>query len=277
MSLSPNKPKLTADQVAQFRRDGFLVVKDFFTPEQTRALQADVARLKTQGHLRNVRTENDGKTASQGKQNLQLCPASTHSPLIKSLPFDPHVIETVTQLIGPDIILHLDQIFLKPGLRGSGTNWHQDNAYFKIKDPLQGTAMWIAVDDATIANGTMRLIPQSFNELLPHDRDPESNHHIRCYPDEMKSVAVEVPAGSVAFFCYGTPHCTMGNNTLKDRAGLALHFLTYEAARTGAEHENFKVGREARPALTGPEASAGVNEYKQDMTGSFEKEVASLQ
>ena len=268
---------LSSEQINQFRREGFLVVNDFFTPAQTRALQADVARLKNEGKLNNVRTQNDGQTASSDKQNLQLCPASTHSPLIKALPFEKKVIDTVTQLIGPDIILHLDQIFLKPGLRGTGTNWHQDNAYFKIKDPLQGTAMWIAVDDATIANGTMRLIPQSFSTLLPHERDPESNHHIRCYPDEMKSVAVEVPAGSVAFFCYGTPHCTMGNNTLKDRAGLALHFLTYEAARSGAEHENFKVGREGRPALTGPEASNGVNEYKQNMTDEFEKLVAHNQ
>lgn len=267
---------LSTAQVEQFRHDGFLVIQNFFTPDQTRALQADIERLKTQGSLRNVRTHNDGQTPSQGKQNLQLCPASPHSPLIKALPFAPHIIDAVTRLIGQDIILHLDQIFLKPGLRGSGTNWHQDNAYFKIKDPLQGTAMWIAIDDANIANGTMRILPRAFNTLLPHERDPESDHHIRCYPDEMQSIAVEVPAGSVVFFCYGTPHCTMGNNTLKDRAGLALHFLTYEAARTGAQHDQFQLGRDSRPALTGPEASAGVREYGRDMTGLFEKEVQSI-
>ena len=38
---------------------------------------------------------------------------------------------------------------------GIGTNWHQDNAYFKIRDPMRGTAMWIAAHDATIANGTI--------------------------------------------------------------------------------------------------------------------------
>lgn len=262
---------LTAGQIQQFKREGFLIVDDFFTQEQTHALQAEVTRLKSQGKLNNVRTQNDGQSPSTDKQNLQLCPASPHSPLIKALPFETKVVETITQLIGPDVILHLDQIFLKPGLRGTGTNWHQDNAYFKIKDPLQGTAMWIAVDEANIANGTMRIMPRSFTNLLPHVRDPESNHHIRCYPDEMQSVAVEVPAGGVVFFCYGTPHCTMGNNTLKDRAGLAYHFLTYEAARTGAQHENFKIGRDGRPALSGPEASNGVNEYGQDMTGVFEK------
>ena len=42
------------------------------------------------------------------------------------------------------VVLHLDQVFLKPGKQGMGTNWHQDNAYFQIEDPLQGTAMWTA-------------------------------------------------------------------------------------------------------------------------------------
>jgi ectoine hydroxylase-related dioxygenase (phytanoyl-CoA dioxygenase family) len=267
---------LDESHVQQFRRDGFTIVNDFFTSRETRALQLDVQRLQDQGLLRNVRTTHDGKTTSAAKLNLQLCPVSPHSMLVKSLPFDEKVMAAVTRLIGSDVMLHLDQIFLKPGLRGTGTNWHQDNAYFKIKNPLQGTAMWIAVHDATIANGTMRLIPGLFDQSLAHERDPESDHHIRCYPDEMKSVAAEVSAGSVVFFCYGTPHCTMGNNTLEDRAGLAFHFLTYEAARTGASHENFQPGRDCRPALTGSEATAGLSEYGQDMTDVFNQTVQSI-
>jgi len=204
---------------------------------------------------------------------------SPKSPLFKALPFARKVQDAVTSLIGDDVILHLDQIFLKPGLRGTGTNWHQDNAYFKIADPLQGTAVWIAVHDASIANGTMRLLPGQMHQQLEHTRDPESNHHIRCYPEnELDSVAVELPAGSVAFFCYGTPHCTMGNNTTTDRAGCAFHFLTYEAARSAHSDTqgNFLPNRDYRPALTGPDATQGVAEYGVDMTGSWEREVQAL-
>ena len=260
---------LTDDHTQHFRTHGYVLVADFFGPDEVRALKADVARLQEQGLLRNVRTEQDGKTQATNKQNLQLCPMSPHSELVKALPFEPKVIEAVTRLIGPEIVLHLDQVFLKPGLRGTGTNWHQDNAYFQIPDPLQGTAMWIAVDDATIANGTMRLIPDAFREPLPHDRDPESDHHIRCYPDEQQSIAAELPAGGVAFFCYGTPHCTMANNTLQDRAGIALHFLTAEAVKQSPQQEQFLPNRDYRPVLTGPEASDGFNEYGRSMAGRF--------
>ena len=270
---------LTDEQVAQFKTEGYCVVENFYDDREVSAMQAEVDRLMAEGAIYNVRTENDGVTEATTKQNLQLCPMTPHSPLVKAMPFEPKVTDAVTRLIGDDIILHLDQTFVKPGLRGTGTNWHQDNAYFKIADPLQGTAMWVAVHDATIANGTMRIVPHMFQEPLEHTRDPESNHHIRCFPPEEKSIALEVPAGAVAFFCYGTPHCTMANNTLKTRAGIALHFLTYEAAIDDPERGNlgsFSDDRDYRPYLTGPKATHGVNEYGEDMRGKWLHEVDKL-
>jgi len=164
-----------------------------------------VERLKRDGLLSNVATAGDGKTQSQIKANLQLCPMSPHSELFRALPFAPKVQAAIAQLIGDPVVLHLDQVFLKPAKRGAGTNWHQDNAYFHIEDPLQGTALWTAVQAATAENGTIRVIPDAYTEKLEHTRDGDSNHHVRCYPDESKAVLVELPAGGVVFFAYGTP------------------------------------------------------------------------
>lgn len=55
---------------------------------------------------------------------------------------------------------------------------------------------WTAVHGATIANGTLRVIPTMLYEELPHERDPQSDHHIRCFPDESKAIPVEIPAGT---------------------------------------------------------------------------------
>jgi ectoine hydroxylase-related dioxygenase (phytanoyl-CoA dioxygenase family) len=71
------------------------------------------------------------------------------------------------------------------------------NAYFRISDPLKGTAMWIAVHDATVANGTLEVIPGSFREHYAHRRDPHSDHHIRCDPPEERAVPLELPAGGI--------------------------------------------------------------------------------
>ncbi len=264
--------KLSPTQIEQFRRRGYVVVPGFFDAPETAALQADIARLKRNGFLRNVATDGDGKTHSATKQNLQLCPANFYSTLIRALPFAPKVITAVTQLIGPEITLHLDQIFLKPGKTGMGTAWHQDNAYFKIPKPLRGTAMWIAIHDATIANGTLRVVPNAWESLLPHERDGNSDHHIRCQPDESKAETVELKAGGVIFFCYGTPHATGDNQTESERAGLAYHFLC-EDQTDEAFYSTGRIGN-PRPRLTGPRATGGLEEYGNVITGTWEAEVA---
>ena len=119
-----------------------------------------------------------------------------HSDFFRAMPFADRAIEAVRQLIGDPVLLHLDQVFIKPGLQGMGTNWHQDNAYFEIDDPLKGTAMWTAVHDANVANGTIHVIPRSYRVSYKHSRDPYSDHHIRCYPPEDEAVAVELPASA---------------------------------------------------------------------------------
>jgi len=262
----------TSQQIEQFRTDGFLAVPHFWNGREVFAMQAELERLKTDGLLRNVATAGDGKTESQTKANLQLCPIFPHSNFFRAMPFAEKLVAAVSQLIGDPVLLHLDQLFLKPGKHGAGTNWHQDNAYFKIPNPLKGTAAWTAVHDANESNGTMRVVPNSFQELLEHQRDPDSDHHIRCYPDESTAKLIELPAGGVLFFCYGTPHATGANTTDKERAGIALHFLN--ADQNGEAREGFEV--EKRAALTSPNAQDGKDVYGETVGGTWDAQVSRV-
>jgi ectoine hydroxylase-related dioxygenase (phytanoyl-CoA dioxygenase family) len=259
-------------QITQFREQGYLAVPDFWTTREVAAMQAELEQLKQDGKLRNVATDGDGSTHSTTKVNLQLCPMYPHSTFFRAMPFAPKVAEAVQELIGDPVLLHLDQVFLKPGLHGAGTNWHQDNAYFQIDDPLKGTALWTAVHDATVANGTIHVIPGSFRTTYEHTRDPDSDHHIRCYPPEDQAVAIELPAGGVAFFAYGTVHATKGNTTPKERAGVALHFINGDVE--GHARGGFEVGK--RPYLTGEHASDGLREHGVVVAGTWENEVARV-
>jgi ectoine hydroxylase-related dioxygenase (phytanoyl-CoA dioxygenase family) len=263
---------LTPAEVQQFQEHGFVPLPAFFDEREVAAMQAEIGRLTETGLLRNVATDGDGKTHSQTLRNLQLCPMYRHSDLFRALPFEPKVTEAVTGLIGEPLLLRLDQVFLKPPRDGMGTHWHQDNAYFKISDPMKGVAMWIAVHDATVANGTLHVIPGSFREPYPHTRDPYSDHHIRCHPPEERAVAVELPAGGVVFFCYGTAHCTRENRTEKERAGVAYHFIHAGAAAEDAGNI-LAPDRSYHPYLTGPLASGGEKEYGVVVAGTWESEV----
>jgi Phytanoyl-CoA dioxygenase (PhyH) len=121
--------RIRPEDVEQFRKHGYLGVPEFFSAREVAAMQAEVERFKRVGMLRNVATDGDGKTHSRVIANLQLCPMYHKSPLFRALPFDPKVVEAVRRLLGDPVLLHLDQIFLKPGGHGTGTNWHQNKPY----------------------------------------------------------------------------------------------------------------------------------------------------
>ncbi len=249
--------KLRHDQIRQFQREGCLPVQGFFNASEISALRGELERFKAEGLLRNVSTEGDGATHSTQRMNLQICPISPkHSPLMRALPFAPKVVEAISDLIGSPAIFILDQIFLKPGGNGAGTSWHTDNSYFKVQDPALGTGMWIALHDATVANGTLHVIPRSHTYELPHERDPMSDHHIRCYPDESLAVPVELAAGGVLFFNFGILHSTRANTTPNERAGLALHFVN-EKADLGRWRKTSK----QQPYISGPCAQRGADAW----------------
>jgi ectoine hydroxylase-related dioxygenase (phytanoyl-CoA dioxygenase family) len=119
--------------------------------------------------------------------------------------------------------------------------------------------------DASIENGTLHVLPNSHTKLLDHERDPNSDHHIRCVVPEEEAVALELAAGGVGFFDFGTAHCTRANTTNTARAGLAVHFL----------HTDFiPESRSSIPThLTGPHATSGVKEYGRRIEGTWELEV----
>ena len=257
----------TDAQLQQFRELGYVAVPDFWSEREVAAMQRELQRLQEEGLLRNVATDGDGKTHSQVKANLQLCPMYDKSDFFRAMPFAPKVAEAVGQLIGDPVILHLDQVFLKPGRHGAGTNWHQDNAYFRISDPLKGTALWTAVHEANLANGTLRVVPGSFRTNYEHTRDPDSDHHIRCYPPDEDAVVIELPAGGAVFFAYGVAHATGANATDRERAGVALHFIN------AAVDQEAVGGFRVRPHLSGPQATGGEREYGERIAGTWDDQV----
>jgi len=262
---------LTDERRRRFVADGFLGVPGVFDRREVAALQGEVDRLIGDGLLANVATDGDGRTASAHKANLQLVSAWRHSALLRAVPFHPRVRALVGALIGAPAFLYMEQIFLKPAGSGAPTNWHQDNFYFRLREPAYGLAVWLAVHDATVANGTIRFVPGSHRADLPHRRDPDSDYHHRCDPDEAAAVAVELPAGGVALFGYRTAHATGANATDRPRAGFAMHFANADHAATDGDHldragrpVDYTPGTPGRPWINGPSASGGRREYGVD-------------
>lgn len=208
------------EHIDEFRTRGFTAIERFFDETETLAMQVEVEQWITSGLFRDVSTN------PKRRQNFQCIPLYPHSPLFRALPHSQKVVDVAEALLGPPVAKILDQSFYKPPRSGMGTNWHTDNAYFRLADPLKGMAMWIAIQESNAENGGLKIVPDVFNEEFPHERDPRSDHHIRTHLDEGLSHQFELAAGSVVFFCFGTPHATGDNRSAIGRTGVGIHFVS---------------------------------------------------
>ena len=110
----------------------------------------------------------------------------------------------------------------------------------------------VAVDDATVANGCLAVVPGRHHELLPTD----ASGCIR--PDVVDSMAweaVEVPAGSTLWFHSRTPHRSGPNRSPVPRRAL---YPTYNARSEGDLRADYYREKLARFTSAGGRADGKV-------------------
>ena len=119
----------------------------------------------------------------------------------------PSMVAVLTEIIGPNVKCMQSMLFIKASGK-PGQAWHQDEDFISTRDnSLVGG--WAALDDATIENGCLWVIPGSHRPgvLWPMERqqDPRFDCSDRSvgfpYSDaDADAVPGEVKAGSIIFF-----------------------------------------------------------------------------
>jgi phytanoyl-CoA hydroxylase len=156
-------------------------------------------------------------------------------PTFQQLVAHPRIQGFIGDLIGQQMLLKDVMALSKPPFIGSEKPWHQDNAYFNYL-PLEliGTA-WIALDDTTVDNGCMHLLPGQ------HTRGALRHHHTidceiladRIEPEQ--AVPVELKAGGVLFFSAMLPHQTPPNSSPLRRRALQFQYRGVETRKVSKE------------------------------------------
>jgi len=117
-------------------------------------------------------------------------------------------------LLGGSAYLFNEQFVVKGARKGASFAWHQDGAYVGF-DHKPYVTIWIALDNATVANGCVFILPRDLRTdgyLDPHEWQDETNELNGYFGDELGN-AVECPAGSVVAFSSLTLHCSGENTT----------------------------------------------------------------
>ncbi|MEC8840729.1 MAG: phytanoyl-CoA dioxygenase family protein [Candidatus Poribacteria bacterium] len=235
---------LTSSQVDQFHQDGFLAVDNVLTELEMEALHL---RLQDIGN----RIVDFPEQYIQVEPQVQVVEKATGDPikfsnvrkiwnltkydhLFRTYARQPKIIEMVTQLIGPDLKIFVDQTLCKPPKVGSAKPPHQDSAYWVNIDPPDLVICWMALTPSTIDNGCMRFIPGSHKRGVIEHKHLEDFRVEDSHIDYNSEVAVPLTAGSCTLHHSLVLHRTEPNPTTQQRIGATVAYMSAHSKFIGS-------------------------------------------
>lgn len=215
---------LTAAEIEAYRRDGYVIPEFRLSEEWLARIRAALDRLLADNP--NVRPEQlisahirTGNTENVAGQHMFL-----------ELARLPAILDKIESAIGPNIVLWGCQVFCKPATDGREVPWHQDGHYWPIRPPATVTA-WIAIDDSTVENGCMRVLPgtHTSGRCYRHRADPRPDLALDLVIDEELDLSrarnIELAAGQMSLHDIAMVHGSAPNRSSKRRAGVAIRYM----------------------------------------------------
>ncbi len=201
---------ITADQARQFDELGYFVVEDAFDRATLDQLDTELSKGDAQAR-RFLAGVPDGRFGVTGLDSQVIAPhAVTRSAFVRGFVAGEVLAGLALDLVGPDVRLYWDQSVFKQAHGSEPVLWHQDNGYTYV-EPQAYLTCWIAIDDATLDNGCIAVMPGVHREgTLEHASTPVGEE---CWGDWAEAVDVPVRAGSIVVFTSLTPHATQRNLT----------------------------------------------------------------
>ena len=227
------RSQISQDQVEQYHKDGAITVEGVydsaFIETLRRVTDEFVEKSRSVTEHTDVYDLEPSHSAEHPRLRRLKSPAEQHEVYKQALQYGP-MLDIVAQLIGPAIRYQNTKLNLKSGEFGSAVEWHQDIAFYPHtnEDVL---AVGIALDDMTIENGALMVIPGAH-------RDPLYCHHDNGYfvgaiNDSRFSTAGAVPlqikAGGISIHHSRIPHGSLPNHSNKIRRLLLLEFRAVDA------------------------------------------------
>ncbi|MCS6777024.1 MAG: phytanoyl-CoA dioxygenase family protein [Chloroherpetonaceae bacterium] len=229
---------LSAEQVRFYVENGYLIMPDLVTPEELEELKRDTVTLARGGYpCPTLQPLPDTWSDDEVLQNI-LCIHQPHfiSPVILKYVRHPGICGVLAQITGAhlpfwdgSVKCMQSMLFVKPP-QFQGQAWHQDEVYIPTRDrSLVGA--WIAIDDATVENGCLWILPGSHRSgyLYPqreHNNPDEFDFARESYGfDPSGEIPVEVTAGTVVFFNGYLLHRSRKNRSTIYRRVLVNHYM----------------------------------------------------
>ena len=215
---------LTKEHIAHFGRDGFLTPVAVFD-------QNEVDELRRQFEAFEDRLGPEQALAR--RTDLHLLQRWAWDVVQ-----DPRIVEPVTQLLGPNVLLWSLNWFIKEPNDGKYVSFHQDATYWGLH-PHDVVSAWVALSDASMETGPMRFVPGSHQwELLDHEDTFQADNllsrgqQIVSEFDASNAVSAPLRAGEMSLHHVRLVHGSNPNRTGDRRIGLVLRYASTRVKQT---------------------------------------------
>jgi len=221
---------LTDDQVAHWRRNGFLHPFPLLDEAERQGCLDGVARYEAWlGDRINAADDLGCRTMPY-----------IILPWAARLAQDPRILDIVEDLIGPDILVWTSTFFIKEARSPTIAAWHQDATYFGL-EPMEMTTAWIALSEASEEAGCMEMLPWGGQwRQMRHETHVVENSVNRAEQmivegmDETGAVKMPLKAGEFSLHHGMAIHRSAPNQSGHRRIGLGLNFMPTHTKPTGS-------------------------------------------
>lgn len=221
---------------AQYQAHGYAIVPGLLDATLTASLRALTDRLMNDavddGDRNAVFDFEEGFDG--GKPTVQRIKKPHRvDPFYFELAKHPELVEFVQRIVGPGVRLNHSKINVKAARIGSSLEWHQDWA-FAPHTNMSTCVASVMIDDASVENGAMQVLPGSHRGPLYRHHDANDRFVGAIDPstpglDFAAAASLTGTAGTVAFHHPMTIHGSGLNRSGSHRRILFLEFAAIDA------------------------------------------------
>ena len=209
---------LSETQLQQFELQGFLAGLDVFSVRQCEEFRSHTEEFEH--HY-----PDDVSWALDIKCNLLF-------DWVYELSTFPLLLDIVSELIGPDVLLTNSIFRIKEPLSSTHYGWHQDAARIQVNPAF--VIVYISISDATTENGCLRVIPGSNQRIEPFHLVSYAERQVArvSHVDESNAVDMVLRQGQVGIFDCNTIHGSSSNNSRNRRFALVNDYTPAAAQQS---------------------------------------------
>lgn len=219
-----------------YKNQGFIAVEELLSSKEINtaieAIMEHIFSEDTKVKVQFVKKKNEIQNDEERELAVRKLSAFVdYDERLRNIAYQPKLLSFIESIIGEKPKLLQDMALLKPPEGGGEKPWHQDMAFGGLTYDKPVIGVWIALDEAGLDNGCMRVIPRS------HMDGGQPHYPIRDWqicdtnvPIE-RNVSIPLKPGGALFFhgllLHGTPY----NFSTQRRRAIQLHYTSESAKK----------------------------------------------